>query len=121
MALVKTYSPPVFIVECCNVSAWLEPVTKLVKTELLKLSFSVILFLFIRGGFLLSVVPQNDGEAAKVIDFREVAPLAASKDMFHGNESLASWVSIVTAVLHEHNGSKSERSGICLMQCSSQF
>lgn len=62
---------------------------------------------------MLSVVPQNDGEAAKVIDFREVAPLAASKDMFHENDSLASWVRIVTAVLHEHNEGKIEQSSIC--------
>ena len=70
---------------------------------------------------MLSLVPQNDGEAAKVIDFREVAPLAASKDMFHGNESLASWVRIVTAILHEHNDSKIEHSAICSTQCSSQL
>lgn len=62
---------------------------------------------------MLSVVPQNDGEAAKVIDFREVAPLAASKDMFHENDSLASWVRIVTAVLHEHNEGKVEQNSIC--------
>ena len=62
---------------------------------------------------MLSVIPQNDGEAAKVIDFREVAPLAASKDMFHENDSLASWVRIVTAVLHEHNEGKIEQSSIC--------
>ena len=41
---------------------------------------------------MLIVVPQKDKEVAEVVDFREVAPLAASKDMFHGNESLASWV-----------------------------
>ena len=51
--------------------------------------FSVHLF---RGGFMLSVVPQNEGEVAEVIDFREVAPLAATKDMFNKNGSLASWV-----------------------------
>lgn len=43
---------------------------------------------------MLSVVPQKDREVAEVIDFREVAPLAAFKDMFHGNGSLASWVRI---------------------------
>ena len=46
------------------------------------------------GGFMLTVVPQKDEEVAEVIDFREVAPLAATKDMFHGNESLARWVRI---------------------------
>ena len=70
---------------------------------------------------MLSVVPRNDGEAAKVFDFREVAPLAASKDMFHGNDSLASWVRIVTAVLHEHNDGKIEQSSIWWKWCFSQF
>ncbi|XP_029193911.2 glutathione hydrolase 1 proenzyme-like [Acropora millepora] len=56
------------------------------------------------GGFMLSVVPQNDGEAAKVIDFREVAPLAASKDMFHGNDSLASWGGLAVGVPGEIRG-----------------
>ena len=65
---------------------------------------------------MLSVVPQNDREAAKVIDFREVAPLAASKDMFHGNDSLASWVRIVKAVLHEHNEGRIEQSSIADFQ-----
>ena len=46
------------------------------------------------GGFMLTVVPQKDEEVAEVIDFREVAPLAATKDMFRGNESLARWVRI---------------------------
>ena len=41
---------------------------------------------------MLTVVPQKDEEVAEVIDFREVAPLAATKDMFKGNESLARWV-----------------------------
>ena len=41
---------------------------------------------------MLSVVPQKEGEVAEVIDFREVAPLAATKDMFNKNGSLASWV-----------------------------
>lgn len=43
---------------------------------------------------MLTVVPQKDEEVAKVIDFREVAPLAATRDMFQGNESLARWVRI---------------------------
>lgn len=46
------------------------------------------------GGFMLTVVPQKDEEVADVIDFREVAPLAATKDMYHGSESLARWVRI---------------------------
>ena len=44
------------------------------------------------GGFMLTVVPQKGEEVAEVIDFREVAPLAATKDMFHGDEGLARWV-----------------------------
>ena len=32
------------------------------------------------------------GQDAEVVDFREMAPLGASKDMFHGNKSLAQWV-----------------------------
>ena len=43
---------------------------------------------------MLTVVPQKDEEVAEVIDFREVAPLAATKDMFQGNEQLARWVRI---------------------------
>ena len=43
---------------------------------------------------MLTVVPQKDEEVAEVIDFREVAPLAATRDMFHGNELLARWVRI---------------------------
>ena len=43
---------------------------------------------------MLTVVPQKDEEVAHVIDFREVAPLAATRDMFHGNELLARWVRI---------------------------
>ena len=52
-----------------------------------------------RGGFMLIVVPQKDKEVAEVVDFREVAPLAASKDMFHGNKSLASWVRKQSSIL----------------------
>lgn len=44
------------------------------------------------GGFMLIVVPEQNREVATVVDFREVAPMAASKNMFHGNKSLASWV-----------------------------
>lgn len=43
---------------------------------------------------MLTVVPQKDEEVADVIDFREVAPLAATKDMYHGSELLARWVRI---------------------------
>jgi len=57
-------------------------------------TLKTVLFLLNRGGFMLSVVPHKDREVAEVIDFREVAPLAATKDMFHGNGSLASWVRI---------------------------
>ncbi|KAJ7369869.1 Glutathione hydrolase 7 [Desmophyllum pertusum] len=56
------------------------------------------------GGFMLTVVPQKDEEVAEVIDFREVAPLGASKDMFHGNESLASWGGLSVAVPGEIRG-----------------
>lgn len=41
---------------------------------------------------MLIVVPEQNREVATVVDFREVAPMAASKNMFHGNKSLASWV-----------------------------
>ncbi len=43
---------------------------------------------------MLTVVPQKDEEVAEVIDFREVAPMASTKHMFNGNESLARWVRI---------------------------
>ena len=54
------------------------------------------------GGFMLTVVPQKDEEVAEVIDFREVAPLAATKDMFHGDEQLARWVRIQNFTFSEH-------------------
>lgn len=54
------------------------------------------------GGFMLTVVPQKDEEVAHVIDFREVAPLAATRDMFHGNELLARWVRIHNFTLSEY-------------------
>ena len=58
---------------------------------------------FVRsGGFMLTVVPQKDEEVAEVIDFREVAPLAATKDMFHGDEQLARWVRIQNFTFSEH-------------------
>ena len=41
---------------------------------------------------MLIVVPEQNREVATVVDFREVAPMAAFKNMFHGNKSLASWV-----------------------------
>ena len=41
---------------------------------------------------MLIVVPEQNREVATVVDFREVAPMAASKNMFHGNKSLANWV-----------------------------
>ena len=44
---------------------------------------------------MLSVVPKNGKEVAEMIDFREVAPLAATKDMFHGSEFRARWVRIL--------------------------
>ena len=50
-------------------------------------------FIFVcSGGFMLTVVPKKDKEEAEVIDFREVAPQAATKDMFKGNGSLVRWV-----------------------------
>ena len=54
------------------------------------------------GGFMLTVVPQKDEEVADVIDFREVAPLAATSSMFHGNESLARWVRIQNFTFSKH-------------------
>ena len=61
----------------------------------------VIIFVH-SGGFMLTVVPQKDEEVAHVIDFREVAPLAATRDMFHGNELLARWVRIHNFTLSEY-------------------
>ena len=55
-----------------------------------------------RGGFMLTVVPQKDEEVAEVIDFREVAPLAATRDMFQGNESLVRWVRIQNFTFSGH-------------------
>jgi len=54
------------------------------------------------GGFMLTVAPQKDEEVAEVIDFREVAPLAATRDMFRGNKSLARWVRIQNSTFSEH-------------------
>lgn len=52
-----------------------------------------LVFIFVcSGGFMLTVVPKKDKEEAEVIDFREVAPQAATKDMFKGNGSLVRWV-----------------------------
>ncbi|KAL9985126.1 hypothetical protein ACROYT_G007494 [Oculina patagonica] len=56
------------------------------------------------GGFMLTVVPQKDEEVAEVIDFREVAPMASTKDMFNGNESLARWGGLAVAVPGEMRG-----------------
>lgn len=56
------------------------------------------------GGFMLIVVPEQNREVATVVDFREVAPMAASKNMFHGNKSLASWGGLAVAVPGEIRG-----------------
>lgn len=56
------------------------------------------------GGFMLSVVPKNGKEVAEMIDFREVAPLAATKDMFHGTEFRARWGGLSVGVPGEIRG-----------------
>lgn len=56
------------------------------------------------GGFMLTVVPKKDKEEAEVIDFREVAPQAATKDMFKGNGSLVRWGGLSVAVPGEIKG-----------------
>lgn len=56
------------------------------------------------GGFMLIVDSRKGEEVAEVIDFREVAPQKATKNMFKGNISLSRWGGLSVAVPGEIKG-----------------